>query len=94
MSTKVLEESEYFHASALLAQNSEHHVILHSYLPELAYIIGGVGLYGRHESIEKLRFDLGIMADKQRKILVHQITAGINTRMATCGNHTLRAGVQ
>lgn len=90
----VFDESESLHASALFGQNSEHHVTLHSYLLELAYIIGDVGLYGRHESIEKLRFDLGITVDNQRAEKVHQITVGVNTRMASYGNHSLRAGVQ
>jgi len=94
MYSKVIDESESVHATALFGQNSEHHVTLHSYLLELAYIIGDVGLYGRHESIEKLRSDLSIMIDTQRSELVHQITAGINTRIASYGNHTLRAGVQ
>ena len=67
---------------------------MHSYLLELTYRLGNIGLYGRHESIEKLRSDLGIMVDKKRIELVHQINAGINYRIASYGNHTLRAGVQ
>ncbi len=94
MYSAMIDESESVHASALFGQNNEHHTTVHSYLLELTYRLGNIGLYGRHESIEKLRSDLGIMVDKKRIELVHQINAGINYRIASYGNHTLRAGVQ
>jgi hypothetical protein len=90
----VIDGTEIIHASAIFGQNSEHHMTVRSYLLELTYITGDVGLYGRHESIEKPRSDLGIMVEKERKELLHQITAGANTRIAQYANHAIRAGVQ
>ena len=90
----VIDESEKFYASALFGQNGEHHTTVRSYLLELTYITGDVGLYGRHESIEKPRFDLGILVDKESVELLHQTSVGINTRIAKYGNHAIRAGVQ
>lgn len=87
-------ESEAIHISGIFGQNREHHASVRSYLLELAYLIGDVGLYGRHESVEKPRFDLGIVQDKEKKELVHQITAGINAKIAAYAGRTVRAGVQ
>lgn len=87
-------DDESIHASAVFGQNEDHHVQLNSYLLEAAYINGNVGLYGRHEIVEKPRFDLGIFIDKEKSEAVRQYTAGINYQIVENEQYSIKASVQ
>ncbi len=92
--SSTLNDESSVHASLIWGQNEDHHVFLNSFLFEAAYITGRFGLYGRHETVDKPRFDLGISVDKLKLERVRQYTAGISYLLTEQDSFSLRGGIQ
>lgn len=88
------EDERSFHSSFVWGNNEDHHKFLNSYLFEFAYIVDRISFYGRHETIEKLRSDLGILLEKEKIELLRQYTVGINYHLLDIDKTELRVGLQ
>lgn len=67
---------------------------MNSVLLEAAYSIDRFGLYGRHETVDKPRSDLGIHVAKSIVEKVQNYTVGISYLVIENDTYSLRSGIQ
>jgi hypothetical protein len=92
--SSTIDDESSLHASLIWGQNEDHHLFLNSFLLEAAYNTGRFGLYGRHESVDKPRNDLGISVGKGTIERVRQYVAGLSYLVMENDSYTLRSGIQ